>query len=320
MFSRRPVLLLASCIVAVISYPSSAGNPNSIPLSGPVKVNAGFAGDALLPSGQATALSMATGDFDMDGYGDLAVGYATADGGRVAIYRGNVDAFAPQSDASFWAVARTDFPSPFLPNVQVVALPGRPDFLAAGMFIGHNGPGLVVAARGSNTIYVLARDDSGKFQVQQTVTLPGAVTALGAVRGNAGTYAQLVLGLRNQAGAALLVYTGANDGLALTQSLALTDDATAFAFGDLDKAGQPDVLVVAGGALSILYAGSDSLEPVPVSFVVKSAVLGTFVVDRNPLLQMAFLGEDGSWHLLAHGTFDPRPVSLTEMRARKRGS
>src|SRR5258708_6007984 len=106
MINRKSVLLLASCVVAVISYPSSAGNPSSIPLSGPVKVNATFAGDALLTSGQATALSMATGDFDMDGYGDLAVGYATAGGGRVAIYRGNVDAFAPQSDASFWAQRR----------------------------------------------------------------------------------------------------------------------------------------------------------------------------------------------------------------------
>src|SRR5229473_8521663 len=112
MFSRRPVLLLASCVVAVISYPSSAGNPNSIPLSGPVKVNAGFAGDALLTSGQATALSMATGDFNMDGYGDLAIGYATADGGRVAMLSGNQDAFAPRSQASFDAIGRSEFPSP----------------------------------------------------------------------------------------------------------------------------------------------------------------------------------------------------------------
>src|SRR5258708_37172904 len=166
MFSRRPVLLLASCVVAVISYPSSAGNPNSIPLSGPVKVNAGFAGDALLTSGQATALSMASGDFNMDGYGDLAVGYATVDGGRVAIYRGNVAAFAPQSDASFWAVARTDFPSPFLPNVQVVALPGRPAFLTSGMFLGHDGPSLVAATRGGSTLYAPPPDTSGRVPSQ----------------------------------------------------------------------------------------------------------------------------------------------------------
>src|SRR5258708_16792534 len=97
MINRKSVLLLASCVVAVISYPSSAGNPSSIPLSGPVKVNATFAGDALLTSGQATALSMATGDFDMDGYGDLAVGYATAGGGRRALSPRNADAFAPQT-------------------------------------------------------------------------------------------------------------------------------------------------------------------------------------------------------------------------------
>ncbi len=318
MINRKSVLLLASCVVAVISYPSSAGNPSSIPLSGPVKVNATFAGDALLTSGQATALSMATGDFDMDGYGDLAVGYATAGGGRVAIYRGNVDAFAPQSDASFWAVARTDFPSPFLPNVQVVALPGRPDFLTSGMFIGHDGPSLVAATRGGSTIYVLAPDVSGQFQVQQKIDLPGSITTLGASGLYPGAYAQVVIGVGSAAGSALLVYTGSNDGLGLAQSFALTGDATALAFGDLDRDGQPDVLVVAGGAVSILHSGSGELEPVPVAFVAKAAVLGSFIFDRSSLLQMALLGDDGSVHILVHESFDPRPLSLVEMQARRR--
>ena len=318
MFSRRPVLLLASCVVAVISYPSSAGNPNSIPLSGPAKVNAGFAGDALLTSGQATALSMATGDFDMDGYGDLAVGYATADGGRVAIYRGNVDAFAPQSAASFWAIARTDFPSPFLPNVQVVALPGRPDFLAAGMFIGHNGPSLVAATREGSTIYVLAPDASGQFQLQQTIDLPGLITVLGASRLYAGAYAQVVIGVRSAAGSALLAYTGSNDGLAASQNFSLTADATSLAFSDFDRRALPDMVVVAGGSLWTLLGGSNSLESIPITFQATAAAFGTFVFDRNPHLQIAVLANDGSVHILAHESFDPRPHSLAEMQARRR--
>ena len=68
----------------------------------------------------ASALSLATEDFDGDGIGDLAAGYATPSGGRVAIFRGNLDAFAPQSDASFWGIARNEFPSPYLPEAQVV--------------------------------------------------------------------------------------------------------------------------------------------------------------------------------------------------------
>src|SRR5258708_6075773 len=77
-------------------------------------------------------LSLAAEDFDHDGIGDLAVGYATPEGGRIAIYRGNLDAFAPQSQASFDAIGRGDFPLPFLPNAQAIEAPVGPDFLAAG--------------------------------------------------------------------------------------------------------------------------------------------------------------------------------------------
>src|SRR5262249_53811484 len=235
-----------------------------------------------LASAHAKPLSLASDDFDLDGTRDLAAGYATADGGRVAIFRGNLDAFAPQSESSFWAIARTEFPLPFLPDVQVIGVPAQPDLLAAGMFIGHDGPGLVVAARGSNTVYVLARDDAGQFQVQQTLTLPGAITALGAARLNSSADAQLVLGIRGEGGASVLLYAGSNDGLVPAQSVALSGDAAGFAFGDLDGDGQPDVLVVAGGAVSILHTADYSLEGVPTSFVVTAAVLGSFVYDRNP--------------------------------------
>src|SRR5579872_1652677 len=69
--------------------------------------NAQFRGD--LPS-RFNAVSMAADDFDGDGVTDLAVGYAGSGPGRIAIFRGNLDAFAPQSDASFRAIARSEFP------------------------------------------------------------------------------------------------------------------------------------------------------------------------------------------------------------------
>src|SRR5262249_54028549 len=78
---------------------------------------------------------------DGDGIHDLAVGVSTATGGVIALHRGNLDAFAPQSEASFWAIARSEFPSPYLREGQLVRIPSRPDFLAAGDFIGLNGPG-----------------------------------------------------------------------------------------------------------------------------------------------------------------------------------
>src|SRR4051812_11736583 len=52
-------------------------------------------------AGQAQALSMATADVDGDGVADMVAGFSAAGGGNIVIHRGNLDAFAPQSNASF---------------------------------------------------------------------------------------------------------------------------------------------------------------------------------------------------------------------------
>src|SRR5438552_620020 len=54
-----------------------------------------------LTGGDARPLSMTSGDFDGDGVDDLLVGYSTSQGGIIALHRGNLDAFAPQSKESF---------------------------------------------------------------------------------------------------------------------------------------------------------------------------------------------------------------------------
>src|SRR5258708_2682264 len=78
-----------------------------------------------LAAGQGQPLSMINGDFDSDGIEDLAVGYSTPGGGAIALHRGNLDAFAPQSQASFEAIGRGNFPQPFLPDAQVISIPVR---------------------------------------------------------------------------------------------------------------------------------------------------------------------------------------------------
>src|SRR5258708_31604319 len=67
-----------------------------------------------LAAGKAVPLAMAKGDFDGDGVDDLLVGYAAPSGGAIVLHRGNVDAFAPQSEDSFQAIGRGEFPQPFL--------------------------------------------------------------------------------------------------------------------------------------------------------------------------------------------------------------
>src|SRR5260370_5604555 len=99
-----------------------------------VKVSHSGDADAVqaLVAGQAQPLSSASADLDEDGVADLLVGYSTPTSGVVVLHRGDLDAFAPQSQASFLAIPRGDLPSPFLPNAQAFNLPVRPHFLATG--------------------------------------------------------------------------------------------------------------------------------------------------------------------------------------------
>src|SRR5258708_4155810 len=65
---------------------------------------------------RAQPLSLSNADLDQDGFQDLIVGYSSPQQNFIAIYRGNLDAFAPQSQASLDGIGRNEFPSPFLPN------------------------------------------------------------------------------------------------------------------------------------------------------------------------------------------------------------
>jgi CSLREA domain-containing protein len=264
------------------------------------------------------ALSMASSDLDGDGADDLAVGLSAPGGGLIAVHRGNLDAFAPQSDASFWAIARGEFPSPYLPEAELVEIPSRPDFLASGDFIGLGGSALAAAARGGQSIHVLARGASGKMELQQTMATPGPITGLISHNLKSGKYWQLAAGVRTPTGPQLVIYTGTYDGLSQTDSIPLAGDATAFASGNLDGDGVSDLLVVAGGQPAVLHGRSHRLDPVNVPYTVTAVALGNFVFDRDPLLQMALLSSDGGVHILARDGFDATPWTLAQMRDLRR--
>ncbi|HEY1218296.1 MAG: CSLREA domain-containing protein [Bryobacteraceae bacterium] len=268
----------------------------------------------------AAPLSLASEDFDGDGIQDLAVGLAIPAGGTIAIHRGNLDAFAPQSEASFLAIGRGEFPSPYLPDAQLVQIPGRPDFLVAGDFFGLDGPGMVAATRGGSALYVLARGASGSTELLQSIDVGGAITALGAHRLQNGKYADLLVGAHNNNGSRLFIYRGSPAGLSQVAAFPLSADATSFAFGDLDGDGLPDVLILAGGKVSILHGGSRTIDSVEVPYQVAAADVGRFVFDRDPLPQIALLATDGTLQMLAHGVPDQRPYTADEILARRQAN
>src|SRR6202790_704326 len=285
----------------------------------------------LLASGQAQPLSVVKGDFDQDGIEDLAVGYRTALGGALALFRGNLDAFAPQSQSSWTAVGGGRFPSPFLSEARVIELPEAPDFLIAGNFSGNGHLDIAAGARGSRTIYILAGDGQGSFLPPQAFALSGALTALGSTQLDPATLlSHIVAGTTAQSGSQLTVFERTNQGITAMAPIPVRGQATSLAFGSLSGDRFPDFAVVAAGELLIVHGrdihsartgeGSAILqaETVLIPRAAASVTLGSFIQDRASRQQLAVLATDGTLHIVARAHLDSRPWSLAEMQLRRR--
>src|SRR5579859_1263924 len=333
-FSRRVVvfslpLLMLLCLQAALF----AAEPVQHTTQGPhiyvqdtQPVIANHAGDPAavqaLATGNAQPLSSTSADVDEDGVADLLVGYSTPAGGTVVFHRGNLDAFAPQSRASFLAIARGEFPSPFLPKAQVFNVTVRPDFLATGNFTGSGHLDLVVASRGGNTVYVFSGDGKGKFINRQVISLPGAITTLTAGKfGREGAFTSLIVGVAGpQKSFSFSLYRGSSQGPARLATYPLNAPASTVAFGDLDGDLHPDAAVLSSGEVHILHSSSVQLETVSLPVSAVSMTLGTFIHDRGLRLQMALLTSDGSIHIAAPSGFDSRAFTTQEVRSMRLAS
>ncbi len=271
-----------------------------------------------LQTGQAQPLSLVSSDFDEDGFSDLIVGYAAPSGGVLSWHRGNIEAFAPQTEESFKAMSAGNYQSPVLPGASTFRATVRPDLVAAGDFYQSGHHGLIVAARGANTLNLLAGDGHGRFADPEIVKLPGAVTALGSGKlGLTGSPTAVLIGVQGTK-PLLLLYRSTPTGLVLENSYSLSAPATAFAFGDLHGHMVPDeAAVVAGGQVYILHSSGNSapvLRQVSLPFSVSAITLGSFLFDRNRRLQMALLSPDGTIHVMAPSGFDSLPWTADDMK------
>ena len=108
---QQTAFVLALVLLASFFQPSDAVRPSQTPQreTASVAVLADGRGAPIVSFADgreigfpfaADPLAMVSGDFDLDGTPDLAVGYETATGFQLAVYRGNVDAIFPNSAES----------------------------------------------------------------------------------------------------------------------------------------------------------------------------------------------------------------------------
>ncbi|HEY6352737.1 MAG TPA: hypothetical protein VI636_25350, partial [Candidatus Angelobacter sp.] len=263
--------------------------------------------------GKAQPVSMASGDLDADGFEDLVVGYSTGAGGFISVHRGNIDAFAPQSDASFQAIGRGEFPSPFLLEAQTFSSPVSPDFMALGDFTGNGNRDLAVAAKGSKALFILPGDGKGNFGAPQMVNVPGGITALAA--GTLGSTGTLIVGGTRS----LTVLVSTPQGLAALASYPVAAPVSNILFGDFGDTGQ-DVAFLSGGKVQIVRSATMQVTTVSLPVTVRAFALGSFISDRNPGVQIAFVAGDGSIQIAARSEFDPRAYSVAELAALRQGA
>lgn len=267
---------------------------------------------AALKSGRANPTALASGDFNADGAMDLVAGYATAEGGVLTVLRGNPDAFAPKDSSLFMKAMNGKIAPTFLPGAEAYSLPERPDLILVADF-NHDGTrDVLVAARGGK-LYMLAGDGTGKLGLPELVTVGGPVRAM-ATSGDG----HVALSIDGEHGPELVILAPAAEGPVHETAYPLPARGDAVLWGNLG--GGADVAVGSGSHILIVYnvlERNPKTETVDVPFKVEGLTAGNFIWNRDGLAGLAALADDGSVHILQHGTLDVRPLTPADIPGRR---
>jgi hypothetical protein len=257
---------------------------------------------------------MALGDFDADGTDDLIV----AQGGGLVLHRGDINAFAPKTEAAFEAIRDLRYISPFEEQTASFPLPASADYISVGDFDRDSKLDVVAAARGGNEIFFLRGNGRGDFAPARSAELPGALTAMasGDVNRTDGL-ADLVIGIGGEM-PSLVVYDSIGNIFANeTRTVSVSYQPNIIAIGQLDENSFTDIAVASDRDVTIIPGSdpdNDSARPQsrPQYFDIGSMIIGDFFLDRDYRMELALLGSDGMIHIIKRGDLDTRPVTKRE--------
>ena len=267
---------------------------------------------AALQGGTATPRALAAADFDADGAMDVVAGYSTGNGGVLALFHGNPDAFAPKDLTLYGKAAKGNVPPTFLSKAGAFAVPESPDLLVTGDFNRDGNKDVLVAARGGS-LYLLAGDGHGNLLAPQAVPLPGQVTALAATPDG-----HVAVSTDGPNGPQLAMLAPGAEGPIAGATYTLPSRGGAMEWGNLG--GGADLAVGAGANVVMFYsalATNPQTETVTVPFQVQGLALGDFIWDRDGRTEISVLADDGSIHILQHGTLNTTPMTAAELPARR---
>jgi hypothetical protein len=208
----------------------------------------------------STPTAIATGDFDKDGWTDIAAAFHTPRGCALGIYV--TDSSRVIDPSTTWDYRL----SPFHPQVRLTRCPSTPDLLATGDFDADGSLDVVAASRGGTTLNFFAGDKRGGLDSGHELSLEGAVTALISADVNLNDgLADVIVGITNSGGSRLLVFEGPHGAVnAVPEAFPMPDSISDVEAAYLDEHWAVDLAVAAGEDLAIVSGRykEESLDPV----------------------------------------------------------
>jgi len=318
--STHAVIALFLSFAGTAFAQNAVPGPRSLSLQQPLQshtLNLRFSGE------QPRPLAMASGDFNEDGVIDLVIGYGLEKGGSISLLHGNLDAIAPQSEASWQAAGRHAYSDPFLQLSKPVSVAAQPDLMISADVNGDGHLDLVYATKGSSQLNVLFGDGKGNFLAPISASVGGTITALAAYRPGAPLLGEAILaGYQAKNGAKVSILSYNSNAVVSRAVYSLPGAVAAMTVANLDADLIPDTAIIAGDRLLILHgknalSGRGSLTTLPIEGV-ESVTAGEFLFDRHAQLQLSVLTNNGDAVILAHEGFDSRPYTPQQIAETRR--